>query len=422
MDSKVKADEFLIAHNFSISIADKLHQKIFSDMQTGLKTGGADQAMIKAGSAVIRNIKAGESVIVIDAGGTNFRSCLVTKTNNGLEVSDFEKTSMPAIDHELNKKEFYKAIADNISRLKDSADTISFCFSYAMAITEDGDGKIIRFSKEVKAPEAVGTYLGKELLSELKIQGWKKVKKINVLNDTTALLLSSFVEAGRKNYKSHIAFILGTGMNSAYINKGQIIVTECGMFSDLYQSDFDLRVCSHTTEPGKSLLEKMTSGAYLGELAFEMINSACQENIFSKAFAEEFSKLSFVSTADFDQILLPRQISDSKKIITSHLMPALEKGTSEDSQILKTILESIITRSAFLTAEAIYAAILDTDKNEKDSAAPVAIACNGSTFWKTPLLKEKVESRLKELLPTDFEIIKIDDDITKGSFAAAFIQ
>ena len=64
MDSKVKADEFLIAHNFSISIADKLHQKIFSDMQTGLKTGGADQAMIKAGSAVIRYIKAGESVIV----------------------------------------------------------------------------------------------------------------------------------------------------------------------------------------------------------------------------------------------------------------------------------------------------------------------------------------------------------------------
>ena len=422
MDSKVKADEFLIAHNFSISIADKLHQKIFTDMQTGLKTGGADQAMIKAGSAVIRNIKAGESVIVIDAGGTNFRSCLVTKTNNGLEVSDFEKTSMPAINHELNKKEFYKAIADNISRLKDSADKISFCFSYAMAITEDGDGKIIRFSKEVKAPEAVGTYLGKELLSELKIQGWKKVKKINVLNDTTALLLSSFVEAGRKNYKSHIAFILGTGMNSAYINKGQIIVTECGMFSDLYQSDFDLRVCSHTTEPGKSLLEKMTSGAYLGDLAFEMLNSAYQENIFSKAFAEEFSKLSFVSTADFDQILLPRQTSDSKKIMPSHLMPALEKGTSEDSQILKTILESIITRSAFLTAEAIYAAILDTDKNEKDSAAPVAIACNGSTFWKTPLLKEKVESRLKELLSTDFEIIKIDDDITKGSFAAAFIQ
>lgn len=422
MDTKARADEFLKAHNFSTSIAEKLHQKIFSDMQKGLKTGGADQAMIKAGSAIIRNIEAGESVIVIDAGGTNFRSCLVTKNSNGLEVSDFEKTSMPATDHELNKKEFYKAIADNISRLKDSADTISFCFSYAIAITENGDGKIIRFSKEVKAPEAVGTYLGKELLGELKIQGWKKVKKINVLNDTTALLLSSFVEAGTKNYKSHIAFILGTGMNSAYINKGQIIVTECGMFSDLCQSDFDLRVCSHTTEPGKSLLEKMTSGAYLGELAFEMISSACQENIFSKAFAEEFSKLSFVSTADFDQVLLPRQTSDSKKIMLSHLMPALEKGASEDSQILKTFLKSIISRSAFLTAEAIYAAILDADKNEKDSAAPVAIACNGSTFWKTPLLKEKVESRLKELLSTDFEIIQIDDDITKGSFAAAFIQ
>ena len=184
-----------------------------------------------------------------------------------------------------------------------------------------------------------------------------------------------------------------------------------------------VKVCSHTTAPQKSLLEKMTSGAYLGEIAFEMISAACQENIFSKAFAEEFSKLSFVSTADFDQILPDMQTeSNGKKIMPSHLMPALQKGTSEDLELLKIFLESIISRSAFLTAEAIYAAILDADKNEKNLSEPVCIACNGSTFWKTPLLKEKAESRIKSLFSADFEIIKIDDDITKGSFAAAFIQ
>ncbi len=416
--------DFLARHNFSLSIADQLHTRILSDMKKGLTTGDAEEAMIKAGSAAVRTIKEGESVIAIDAGGTNFRSSLVTKTETGIEISDFEKTKMPAIDRELNKHEFYKAIADNIARLKDRADKISFCFSYAMAITEDGDGKIIRFSKEVKAPQAIGTYLGKELLTELKMQGWKKIKKINVLNDTTALLLSSFVDSSHtSSWSSQLAFILGTGMNSAYIHNKKIIVTECGMFSDLPQSDFDLAVCKRTTLPQQSLLEKMSSGAYLGEIAFEMIKSACQDNIFSKACIEEFSKLSFVSTADFDQILLSQQpVSENKKIMPSHLMPALQKGTSEDLQILKSFLDSIISRSAFLTAEAIYAAILDADKNEKNTAAPVAIICNGSTFWKTPLLKEKVESRLKELLSTDFEIIQIDDDITKGSFAAAFIQ
>ena len=55
-------------------------------------------------------------------------------------------------------------------------------------------------------------------------------------------------------------------------------------------------------------------------------------------------------------------------------------------------------------------------------APSVCITCNGSTFWKTPLLKETAEAQLKALLQQPFEIIQIDDDITKGSFAAAFID
>ena len=60
--------DFLERHNFSLSIADQLHTKILSDMKKGLTTGGAEEAMIKAGSAAVRTIKEGESVIVIDAG------------------------------------------------------------------------------------------------------------------------------------------------------------------------------------------------------------------------------------------------------------------------------------------------------------------------------------------------------------------
>ena len=405
--------DFLERHNFSLSIADKLHTKILSDMERGLTSGGAEEAMIKAGSAAVRTINTGESAIVIDAGGTNFRSSLVTKTESGIEISDFEKTKMPAIDRELNKHEFYKAIADKIARLKDRADKISFCFSYAMAITEDGDGKIIRFSKEVKAPQAIGTYLGKELLAELKMQGWKKIKKINVLNDTTALLLSSFVDSSHpSSWSSRLAFILGTGMNSAYIHNKRIIVTECGMFSDLPQSDFDLAVCKKTTLPQQSLLEKMSSGAYLGDLAYEMLKTACSENEFSTQFCKTFSNFKYIATADFDGLFS----TDRQTRLTS----LCESGTEADQQLLKKMITAIITRSAYLSAEAISAAILSADKEKEDSS--VCITCNGSTFWKTPLLKEKVESRLKELLSTDFEIIQIDDDITKGSFAAAFIQ
>ena len=411
METENKIQTFLKKHNFSTQISDNLHDAILSDMKKGLEKGNADQAMIRAGKAVIRNISKGENAIIIDAGGTNFRSCLVTKTEDGIEVSDFQRTSMPAIDRELSKKEFYKAIADNISRLKDKSDKISFCFSYAMEITEDGDGKILRFSKEVKAQDAVGSYIGKELCAELKKQGWKKIQKISVLNDTSALLLSSFTDS-QKNWKSRIAFILGTGMNSAYILHNRIIVTECGMFNSIPQSLFDITVDNHTSHPGLSILEKMCSGVYLGEIAYQMIKTACDEGLFSDNFADEAAKLPSISTMDFDGLFIKGK--------ETKLTELLKHGTQEDSKILITLITAIITRSANLTAETIYSAVVSADKEKEE--LPICITCNGSTFWKTPLLKETVEECLKDLLQQPFEIIQIDDDITKGSFAAAFIN
>ena len=401
------AQAFLSRHNFSLNIADSIQKKIIVDMKKGLLGKSSQQAMITALSATVRKIEDGESAIVIDAGGTNFRSCLVTKKADGLEISNFQKTSMPATDRELSKKEFYKALADNICRLKDLSDKISFCFSYAMEITEGGDGKILGFSKEVKATQAVGTFLGKELLEELKNQGWKKINKINVLNDTAALLLST----SNIQCKSRIAFILGTGMNSAFIFNKRIIVTECGMFSSLKQSDFDKKVCKLTKDPKKSLLEKMCSGAYLGSLAYEILTQACSEGYFSVGFINVFKSLESLSTADFDGLF------DKEK--KSSLSMLIRQGTEKDISFLKEVISAIILRSANLTAVAVYAAISLAD--EEDKNLPICIAFNGSTFWKTPMLKDETEKRLKNLLSVPFEIIKIEDDITKGSFSAAFI-
>ena len=187
-------EKFLKAHNFN---AEPQGLEALDTLQT-----------FKAGSAKIGEIPAGKKIIVIDAGGTNFRSCLIEKKSDGqLLISDFEKTVMPAIDRELSKKEFYYQIAKNIERLKNKSDTISFCFSYAMQRDGD-DAMILRFSKEVKAPEAVGTYVCYELKKALLAQRWFPSVKINILNDTAALLLSGCTNPS-KRWGSHIAFILG---------------------------------------------------------------------------------------------------------------------------------------------------------------------------------------------------------------------
>ena len=125
-------------------------------------------------------------------------------------------------------------------------------------------------------------------MAELVKQGWKRVKKINVLNDTAALLLSGILSTQEQIKSSHIAFILGTGMNSAYIHNGHIIVTECGMFNQIPQSEFDIIVDKKSSQPKLSILEKMCSGVYLGQIVHAMIEAACNEKLFSPAFTSFF--------------------------------------------------------------------------------------------------------------------------------------
>ena len=394
-------EKFLEAHNFSVEVEGL--QRLDS------------LTPIAAGSANLQSLPEGKKIIVIDAGGTNFRSCLVEKKAGQLVISDFQKTSMPAIDRELSKREFYFQIAKNIERLKNQTDTIAFCFSYAIEF-ENGDAKIIRFSKEVKAPQAVGTYVCAEFKFELIAQGWSPAIKINVLNDTAALLLSGCLPGAQK-WGGHIAFILGTGMNSAYIADSQIIVTECGMFNDIAQSDFDITVDKNSSSPGKSLLEKMCSGAYIGEIAYQMLTEACKENLLTKQFAKALPECEGMTAADFDGFFSENKNQNS---CNSSLEKAASYGNETDRQIIYELLKNLIERAAYICAQAIISAAAHADLT--DDYAPICITCNGSTFWKTPLLKENVSAYLSKNLNRRFEIVQIENDITTGSFVSAFIK
>ena len=82
------------------------------DMEEGLKADpvnppgqGPALDMIPTWAAPPAESPRNTSVIVIDAGGTNFRSCLVSFDANGkAEISDMQKTRMIAIDREYGKK------------------------------------------------------------------------------------------------------------------------------------------------------------------------------------------------------------------------------------------------------------------------------------------------------------------------------
>ena len=376
-----------------------------------------------------------KSVVVIDAGGTNFRSCLVTFDANGVpSISDMQKTAMPATDREYGKKEFFETIASFLDHLKNKADRIGFCFSYPMSITPEGDGKVIQFSKEIKAKEVIGSLVGASLSDALVARGWKRPAKIVLLNDTTAALLAGASAATNgREYDSYVGFILGTGMNAAYIEYGkiakiaasvakvpaqQIIVCESGKCNKIARSMFDEILDKTTTAPGYFGFEKMCSGAYLGPLGKIALVRAAEDGLFSAAVAAEFKKIDTVELKDMDQFFYGPYSTETK------LGGILAKGTEADRETVFRILDAIVERSARLAAANIAAVIIKSGKGISP-VRPVSVLCEGTTFLRTHNLRNRVVGYLNTVLTEErgiwYEIITMENAVTLGSAVAGLI-
>ena len=275
---KRQVEEFLNRHNLNadeISM-DELCDLFLKEMKAGLAGKPSSLAMIPSFCSPDAVPKEGEQVIVIDAGGTNFRTCLVTFDHDlNPMISDFKRCQMPGIDHEVSASEFFSIIADETERLIDRSDRIGFCFSYAATILPDHDGIPECFSKEIKASEVLGKHLGRELLKELASRGHDvSKKKVLILNDTVATLLAAQARNTKGSYDGCIGFILGTGTNTAYIEKmenitkldpsiprvgSQIINVESGCLN-ICLGDLDRRFLNTTKDPDLYGFEKMISG------------------------------------------------------------------------------------------------------------------------------------------------------------------
>lgn len=427
MNSTVTA--FFSRHSF-VSHQDigTIAKSILSDMNRGLRKEKSDEDMIQTFSLPPENAVKSKSVIVIDAGGTNFRSCLVTFDEKGeATISNLEKTKMPGVEKELSKKEFFDKFAENLEHLKNKADSIGFCFSYPMKITEDGDGILINFSKEVKAPEVVGCAIGKCLKAALVEHGWKEPRKITLLNDTVAALLAGKAAAKTYPYSSYIGLILGTGLNAAYIQpeipdflKKQIIVCESGKTKNVVMSDFDKAYDAKSQNPGTALIEKQCAGGYLGSIAYEVIKFAVSDGLFSEPFANELSKLESMTLIEFDNFL-----HNPYDVSTVLGKMASEKATDEDYNTLYQILDALVERSARCASAILSAAVIQSGEG-KNAARPVCIVCNGSTFWKSSMIYERVSACLEDFLTVKndlhWKIVSVENDITLGTAIGGLLQ
>ena len=423
---------FLMKHNFVNHIdVLSLAQGILDDMKRGLKKQKSDQDMIRTFCNPPEKTAKNESVIVIDAGGTNFRSCLVTFDQEGQpQISEMEKTRMPGVERELSRKEFFEQFAVNLEHLKNKADRIGFCFSYPMEIQENGDGILLGFSKEVKAPEVVGCKVGECLKEALAAHGWNTIKRITMCNDTVSALLAGAACAGESHrYSSYIGYILGTGMNAAYLQpdcdccgiQKQIVVCESGKFRSVNRSDFDIEFDKTTVKPGSFFLEKQCSGAYLGPLSTIILQTAAREELFSEGLSKALLAISEPLTLiEMDKFL---HGPFNRDCILGKI--ACENASEEDLDIMYQLLDAVVERSARCSAAILTACAIQTGAG-KNAAKPISILCNGTTFYKTWMVRERTAAYLDEILTNKlgihWEIVSADNDITLGTAIAGLIE
>ena len=194
------------------------------DMQRGLDGDRECLDMLPTYIPMTENIPSHERVIVMDAGGTNFRVAVVHfDGENKPVIEDFANYPMPGAGKEVDKEEFFRTVAEYLKPVIHKSNKIGFCFSYPTDVLPNGDGKLLRFSKEIRVRDMVGQPVGAGILKALRNAGYTEPKRIVLLNDTVATLLGGKAAYANMPYDSFIGYILGTGTNTCYIERGSRI-------------------------------------------------------------------------------------------------------------------------------------------------------------------------------------------------------
>jgi len=463
---KQKASEFLKKYKMFFSDIDKVKYigYFIDEMEKGLC--GKDSSLKMLPTFIdfsdISKINFNQSVIVLDAGGTNLRSALVKFSKNyKAEITNLSKYLMPGVKREVSKDVFFDKIVSSLKKIINQSDKIGFVFSYPIEIFKNKDGKLIKFTKEIKAPEVEGEFIGKNLIITLGKKNYCNKKKVVLLNDTVASLLSGIIAYPKRYYETYVGFVLGTGMNVSYFEKNsnieklkdidtgseinkqvklkklsdksrknlvdfnweskQIINVEAGNFSRGPIGIIDEIFDKKTLNPGHARYEKMFSGAYFGNLALEVLKKAADDNILSKNAAKIIYGLKELNSKEIDLFL-------AFPPINSIWSPYINLLTLQDILLIYFIFDFLIERAAVLAAIVLGSIIIKTQTG-KNPCYPVCIVAEGSSFYKMKNFNYRVNAHLKDIFKSCslcnyeyyYEINKVENAILLGGAAAGLM-
>ena len=417
----IKVAQFMKSHGIDAERIDLSEcTKAFADaMRTGLAEQQKNMPMLPTYLYSSGKLKRGEKAIVIDAGGTRFRTAIISFDGKKAVIDSLDKRSMPGAAEPVSWNEFISCVADCVQPLLKQTENIGFCFSYPIEITPECDGKVLGLTKQVKIEGAVGSYLGASLRAELERRG-EKPGRIVVLNDTPATLLAGRV-LSKGSYDGYIGLVAGTGCNTCCeIECGKIeklglegdrrmlVNLESGSFGSFPRGEADLAMDEDLPDTGAYIAEKMISGRYLGQLCMHVLKQAAREGLFSDRATETILKMTEVTTPTIDKWGSGR----------------FPKGfTSEDKVNLVYIINELFERSARCIACCLCAVLMLTGEGTEK---PVCIAVDGSLFCKSRLLRPELEKFMDiyagEIMGRKYEFVTGDDMSLLGAAAAVVLN
>jgi hexokinase len=409
---------------------DRSCSVFLEEMQRGLAAEQSSLQMIPTYIETDRDVPANEPVIAVDAGGTNFRVATVCFDGDGKPVlENAQSYSMPGLKEQVSKEHFFGTMADYLEPVANASSKIGLCFSYPAEILPNKDGKVIRFSKEIMAPEVVGEIVGENLAAAIRESGHEGTKQVVLLNDTVATLLAGRAASGNRTFSSYVGFILGTGTNCCYIEqnkniakkkdldaaKTQIINVESGAFGKAPRGAIDLQFDESTLNPGMSTFEKMISGAYLGPLCLHCAHVAAEDGLFTEPVGEGLKGIREINTKQVDEFMCcPTSGSNP-------LASAVKSGNQTDAVTLYYLIDRLIERAAKLTAINLSSVVLKSGRGQ-NPCSPVCIVAEGTTFYELKSLKMRVEYYLKQYLENYrqryHEIVNVKDATLIGAAIA----
>ncbi|MBR2838813.1 MAG: hexokinase [Kiritimatiellae bacterium] len=428
----MKTPEEFLAENEFVAAADIDRQGMISaflsEMEKGLRGEPSSLRMIPAYVGVEGKVPQGAKAAVLDAGGTNFRSAVVSIPP---AIEDRQNQPMPGAKSPVDEESFYAAFAAELRRVAPKATVRKFgwCFSYNADVTPDLDARLNCWTKGIQAPAIVGQYVGRELLRRM------GGGEIAVVNDTVATLLAAKATEGDRTYSSYLGFILGTGTNTAYVERNaniskvagldpagsMIINSESGAFDKVSRSQFDRAMDAKQTDPGHAPFERMIAGGYLGPVGLEVYKAAAKARLFSDRASAAVGGLGSLATMDFDNFCAGYRAEGRDNPLDAIF------SDPDDARMARRLGVPVFERAAVLTAIHLAAFCIKSGGGA-DAAAPIAINADGSTYYKTravpfdATVRRELDDMLVRRRNIHYEIVpQIDDAPMIGAAIAAML-